>query len=233
MGGGRDRNWKSVGLGLNKQLRGWIAGAAVRLTVHQSKPSKVCIRAYRGKKTACEKCEQAKPLTGLIFVPFYPEDNQLRCVLHVHDECEKALASLDLHDYFAAWRGNESDVGVQLKRLEPQTTYRTTIATRRASADISDWLVGFMGVRGELSAEDLIAGAQFVECASEVPAVSASAEVEESASGRDVVRSITAGMSDQFKLRGGVDAELKVWTETTPQGKIELKTNLPERNGKH
>ena len=233
MGGGRDRNWKSVGLGLNKKIRGWIAGPAIRLTVHQCKPSKICLRCYKGKKTACEKCEQRRSVTGLIFLPFYPEDNQLRCVLHVHDDCNRALAGLDLHDHFTAFRGGESDVGVQLVRNDPQTSYVTIIPTRRASADISDWLVGFMGVRGDLSADELIAGAQFVESSAD-PVVLQSQETQPmETAGSDVVREQVLGIAEQFKLRGAVQDGVRVWTETTSDGKTKLKSNVPSKNGKH
>lgn len=232
-GGAKDRNWKSVGLGLNKKLRGWIAGPAIRLTVHQGKPSKICLRVYKGKKTACEKCEQARPLTGLIFVPFYPEENQLRCVLHVHDDCNRALAGLDLHDHFTAFRGGESDVGVQLVRNDPQTSYSTIIPTRRASADISDWLVGFMGVRGELSADELLAGARFIEGSNELAPVCEESPSVTDVPGAEAVRQQALGLAEQFRLRGAIQDGVKVWTETTTDGKTELKSTRPSKNGKH
>lgn len=229
--GGKDRNWKSIGLELKEKLYGWIAGEGIRLTVHQGKPSKVCIRAYKGKKTACEKCEQGKETSSLIFVPFYPEESSLRCVLHVHDDCEKALAALDLHDYFAAWRGNQPDVGVQLAKLDKQKKYTTPIATRYAGADISEWLTNFMSVRGILSADDLLRGAKFVSECGPVLAETTPEPGSEQMNARDDVKKTVAGLADQWYFRTAEDANGNFVRENVAP--VPPPTKRPSSNGKH
>jgi hypothetical protein len=227
-----DRNWKSVGVGLNRKLYGWIAGQGLGVTVHQGKPSKPCLRAYRGPKASCEKCEQGKPTTWLCFVPFYPSDSELRCVLHVHDDTTPALEQLDLHDYFCAFRGDDPSVGVQLHKEDAQPSFRPRVHTRMASACIADWLAVFLGQRGILSGRDLIDGAQYVPEPIRDLGDEAEARQVESSAVPDVVEQLKLGLGDRFKMTTRLSPDGGPFSERKPGGGLGVREPLNGK-GKH
>lgn len=227
--GGKDRNWKSVGLAPKQEMRGWIAGDCVGVWVHQAKPSKVCVRAYRGPAHVCEKCEQGRGITWLGFLPFYPESCDLRYVCHIHDDCQAALKLLDHHDYFTLFRGHESDVGVQLRREKHQVTYKPSRHTRMQPADISDWLVTLMGLRGVLCADDLLHGAQYVTY--EKTIVSAEPAVEQDKlNKRDQAAAVIGNLANAFGTISGSSNDGSVHTERDSKGRVTIHANT--KNGK-
>lgn len=226
----KDRNWLSVGLKTSESVTGWLAGQPIRTRVHQGQRSKLCPVWYCGKNQTCERCESGKALSDLIFVPFYPDDSELRCVLHVHDDAVPALESLDLHDHFTAWRGVDSSTGVQITRTPRAVPFAPRIATRLAAACISEWLVRFMRASDWLTAEVLLSGG-VQGSAGIVTEIPKSKEVTEepSASAGDVSKTVI-GLADQFRLSSTLTADGSAFSERKPDGRVVVRE--PHRNGK-
>ena len=228
---GKDRNWKSIGIGLKERVYGWIAGSPLKVTVHQGKPSKPCLRFYKGKNAPCEKCDLGKSTTALLFVPFYPEQSTLRCVLHVHDENEKVLEALELHEYFAAWRGADPSEGVQISAVDKVVPYSTTIPSRRASADITLWYVRLVGMSHVLTPDDLVnplSGTVDGTCTDDT---SSTTVLDTTPDGVGVVNRLTLGLADEFEMRKGLGKNFEVYHDQSPDGKHSVGMR-PKQNGR-
>jgi len=227
---GKDRNWTSVGLKTKESLTGWIAGPPIRTRVHQGQRSKLCPRVYLGPKAPCERCEEGRSLTDLVFVPFYPSDSELRYVLHCHDDAVPSIESLDLHDFFTAWRGIDPSTGVQITKSAKAIPFVPRIMSRIASADISEWLVRFLRATDWLTAEVLLGGGGGVPAG--VPTVASGTSAADSVSPEEVnsVRKTVIGLADQFALSAGLSGDGTPYTERRPDGRVTVAP--PHQNGR-
>lgn len=170
-GEGRDRNWHSLTLERGDSVVGWVAGPVIGVTAHVSSRTKPCLRAYHGPSAVCPGCTRGAAVGWIGYLPIYRARDEWRCVLRIHEDQIPTCELIGHHEQIEASMPMEESAGVQVRRMLSGVYYTPARASRRAPADISDWLPVLWSLTGEITGALLLRGplADLTHAAETVP----------------------------------------------------------------